>query len=185
MCLRWEPNGKCVYKRGNWLEKSNGKHFDWRLYQPVEDRVYVSNYFGDDVPRIVWTAGGYFQDCNKVLRTEFIPEAETILGHLCDRLILYTKSDTLEYFYSSELGLDHRHFEECKQLHFNVWTSLTNAMPLKMVFSMVSLGKLKYTMTATSIQRMKIDDRVFSLPIKGMKTEPSWEDAHMEFIKNH
>lgn len=169
------------YKQGNWLHKSNGRSFVWQLYLRGQNKFYTG-YDHDVDLSIVWTAGGYHPDFAIVLKVEVNEHAETILGHDCDQVILYTKNDTSEYFYSHDLPLDFRHFEKCRGLHFNVWTRYAQAVPLKMVFASKSMGKQKYSLTATNIQPLRIDDRVFTMPIDGQKMEADWSDGHMEFI---
>lgn len=172
------------YKKGNWLERSNGRTFEWRLYLQQQNRHYIChNYIGDQ--SIVWTHGAYLPDFAAVRHVEVNERADTILGHPCDQVILYTDNDTAEYFYSHDLPLDHRHFEKCRGQHFNVWTRYAQAVPLKMVFASKSFGKQKYSLTATHIQPMRIDDRVFTMPVEGRKTEADWSDAHLDFIASN
>lgn len=171
------------YKQGNWLEKSNGETFDWRLYLPSQNRIYVGRTAWEDYS-IIWTAGGYQQEADQILKVEVNEHADTILGHDCDQVILYSKYDTSEYFFSHDLPLDYHHFEKCRGQHFNVWTRYAQAVPLKMVFASKLSGKRKYSLTATHIQPMRIEDRVFTMPIEGQKTQPDWTDEHLEFIKN-
>lgn len=173
------------YKKGNWLEKLNGKQFNWRLFLTKENRVYKANTYRDEKQFITWMHGGYLQDVEKVLQVEVNRHAEEILGHDCNQIILYTKQDTFQYFFSNDLPVNYRYFEKCRVLCFNVWTRYAQAMPLKMVFSRKSFGRVKYTMTATSIQSMSIDNRVFTMPIEGRKTKPNWGKGHLEYIKYH
>lgn len=172
------------YKQGNWLEKTNGKQYDWQLYLHQENRLYTAIHFGDE-EIITWKHGGYLNSYGAVVDTDMVPNAEKVLGYDCDKVTLYTAQDTFQYFYSSELPLDYRHFEKCRALRFNVWSRYAQAMPLKMTVSKKGLGRVKFTLTATSVQPMKIEDRVFTMPINGKKTEVDWGEGHMEFLKNN
>ncbi|TNF29230.1 MAG: hypothetical protein EP314_02975 [Bacteroidetes bacterium] len=172
------------YKQGNLWQKANGKQYHWQLYLTNENRIYDCNsYFYLDEEQIVWISGGYIPDGLKAIDVMVNRNATKILGYDCDEIIVCGKYDTTWYYCAPALPLNPQHFAACRARNYNVWTRYAASMPLKVTYSEHNANWVRYSITATSVQRMRLDDKVFTMPIHGRRTEPGGGTGHMEYLK--
>lgn len=68
-----------------------------------------------------------------VLSVEIKKSVDTVLGNLCDALILKTKSETSTFFYSKSYLLDSMKFKEHHYGNWSVLATMVGALPLKII----------------------------------------------------
>jgi hypothetical protein len=143
-------------KDGNYKTTTNGTFLQWQLYINKDNKLY--NKMSNSAT-ILWNDGSVNTD--EVLKSELNKGVITILGYLCDELILTCKSGVQKYYFNSGLKVNTSLFEKLKFGNWDVIMSKTNGLPLKMIietpqFSMESL--------ATAVTPMKLEDKMFELP---------------------
>lgn len=151
-------------KDGNYKSEVNGSFLQWQLFVNADNKLYnkVSNS-----EAILWNDAAVNPD--EVLSTEVHQNAETVLGYLCDELVLTCKTGVQKYYFSSKVSADSKLYS--KHLYGNWYAVLskTNALPLKMI---IDDAQCTITSVATKVNAEKLDDQMFKLPA-GVKTAKS------------
>ena len=96
-------------------------------------------------------------------------ESLTVLGYLCDELILICKSGTQKYYFSSKLPLDPIDFEKHKFGNWYEYVSRAKAIPLK---SIIETEQFTMESVASEVVPMKLESSDFALPA-GAKLQKS------------
>ena len=108
----------------------------------------------------------YWEDYSKnndvATKFEIQKAKETVVGVLCDVLIVYTPKSKTSYYYSSKYGVNPVLFNKHEYGNWYYVISKTKALPLKTIseneqFILIS--------TAVNISPMKLEAKVFELPL--------------------
>ena len=144
-------------KNGFCKEISNAEYGNLHLYNPKENRIYFTDKFS---PKTLYYYNGD-KEPNTKATYEIIKNAETILGHLCDKLIYKTKSYEILYFYSSDLQSDPKYLKDFTYLNRNKKLEIMKSICLKQI---VKTKNFIATMEAVKITPEKINDDEFIKP---------------------
>lgn len=142
----------------------NGKLMQWGVYVPAELKLYTKMANSET---LLWNDVGVNTD--QVLKAELNKGKETILGYLCDELILTCRSGIQRYYFNSSLGVDPSIYARHIYGNWYDYLSHTKALHLK---SIIETPQFVMETTATEVKPMKLDDAVFLLP-PGVKTMKS------------
>ncbi len=150
------PTQEYFYKDGNYKSVTNGTVFKWQLYINKDNKLYSKTSNGET---IYWNDGAIGND--ELLKAEINKEVITILGNLCDELVLSFKNGVHKYYFCSKFKVDPKLFQNHKFGNWNEVISRTNSLPLKIIadFKMFSVES-----NAIEIVHMKLDNKQFELP---------------------
>lgn len=152
------------FKGGQYKYVLNGTFCQWQLYVNADNKVY-NKFSNSDL--VLWDDATKSND--EILKVEINRGAETILGYVCDEVILTCKKSVKKYYYNTELKANAEDFKNHKRGSWYYILKKTGSLPLKTVDD-----SEQYTMicVATAIVPMALDQSIFVLPV-GLKTAPS------------
>lgn len=146
-------------KQGNTKSVTNGI-VQWQLYINKENKLYSK--IKDST--VVYWVNAYLEN-EIILKHEIIKNADTILGYICDEVIITTKNKIYKNFYSSKLPIDPKLFKDDKMYVWYQYLLIAKALSLKTI---IETPQLTAVSTAVKVKPMKLDDKIFELP-KGCK----------------
>ena len=143
-------------KNGNYKTVTDGMFAKWQLFINKDNKIYNKMASSDTV---FWNNAAEHYD--ELLSSKINKNALTVLGYLCDELILNCKSGVHKYYFNSQLKVNGALFVNHKYGNYYNYISRTNAIPLKMIiedydFTIESI--------ATKVIPKKIPDNFFTLP---------------------
>lgn len=143
-------------KGGNYKSSTNGTFMQWQLYINGDNKLYSKM---SSSPNISWT------DCtvnaDEMVNLQINKKVTTVLGHLCDELILTCKSGVQKYYFNSKYRIDSKLYTKHKFGNWNEIVSRTNAVPLKMI---IDSPQVSWECVAVQIIPMTLDSKIFELP---------------------
>jgi hypothetical protein len=144
-------------KGGNYKSAMDGTLMQWQLYVNKDNKLYTKM---SNSPAVLWNDGAVYQD--EITKTELNRNATEILGHPCDELIMISKAGTQKYYFSSDLKVDRKLFENHKFGNWNRYILESGALPLK-----ISIENAQFTLEciAVEVKAMALDDKFFELPV--------------------
>jgi hypothetical protein len=144
-------------KNGFCKEVTNSEYGNLNLYYPKENRLYFTDKFA---PKTL-----YYYDGNKEPNTkatyQVIKNGETILGHLCDKLIYKNEGYEVIYFYSKDLKSDPKYVKGFTYLNRNKKLEIMKSVCLKQI---VKTKNFIATMKAVKIVPIKVNNEEFIKP---------------------
>ncbi len=147
---------KFVTKKGAYKQISEGKFMSYQLYKPNQSKLFYKDLINADTL--------YFKDLKKYENTEFeyeiIKNADTILGHVCHKLIYKTKDTEEHYYFAPDLKQNPKYFKDYKFGNKDKLTELTKSINLR--YDLFFNG-LKIKSIATEIKRQNIEDSEFEI----------------------
>lgn len=151
-----------ITKRGSYKQITNSSLNSFQLYDPNKNKLYLKNN-RDSIESDTL----FFVDVSKMKNTNFeyeiIKNADTILGHICNKLIIKAHSNVIQqdYYYSSDLKLNSKYFKNFTAFDKNKITDIMKSVFLKLDFH---FNDFTLNMTAIDIQKIAISDTEFTLP---------------------
>lgn len=143
-------------KGGNYKLTANGSFFQWQIYLNKDNKLY--NKFSNS-ETLLWIDGATNTD--EVLKTEYNKAVVTVLGYVCDELILTCKSGVQKYYFSPKLGVDVSLQGILKYGNWSEYLAKSKSLPLKMV---VENQQFILESVATEVKPSPLDDALFALP---------------------
>ena len=143
-------------KNGDYKTVTNGMFAQWQLYINKENKIYNKMMSSDTV---FWNNAAIHDD--ELLSSKVNKNAITILGYVCDELVMVFRSGTHRYYYSSKLPVNSKLFVNHKYGNYYNYVSRANAVPLKMI-----IEDVEFTMEsiATKVEAKKFPATFFVLP---------------------
>ncbi|CAM1364540.1 conserved hypothetical protein [Tenacibaculum sediminilitoris] len=151
------------FKNGNYKSVFNGKFMQLLLYVNAENKLYNKFSTSNDY---YWSDGNV--EGEEVLNYELHKKKETILGYLCDELIIYTQKGTYTYYFNTDFKINAAQFLNHNYANWSFYTEKAKALPLKII---MDVSEFKSSSIAVDIERKKIENDIFILP-KGVKILP-------------
>lgn len=141
---------------GDYKSVGNGTIFQWQLYRHDANRLYNKM---TKTNAILWIDGA--SDPDTVYHSTMVFGAATVLGYSCDELILFCRTGTQRYFFSSRVAVDARLFTRHRFGNYYDYVSKAQAVPL-----MYILDTKQFTVTskAVFIKPGSLDPGMFALP---------------------
>jgi hypothetical protein len=153
-----------MIKEGNYKSTMNGTFVQWQLYINKDNKLY--NKIATTTS-ILWNDGAISTD--EIVKAEVNKSVTEVLGRTCDELILTCKSGVQKYYYSSDLKVNPKLFENHKFGNWNEIMARTNSLPLRIL---MDTPQFTLECNAVEILPMKLDSKLFELPV-GSKLEKS------------
>ena len=122
----------------------NGKMIEWQLYISKDNKLYNKTGISSTV---YWNDASVNDDA--VSKVELHKEVTTIMGYLCDEVVLTCKSGVQKYYFNSKLGIDSKLFVNHKFGNWYAYLQKANAVPLKII---VDTEKFTMESVATEIK---------------------------------
>lgn len=134
----------------------NGSQLAMQQYDPKSNRLYNRTTASDT---LFWFDAG--ANADSVLSFEVKKNAETVLGTMCDAIVLHNASGSVTtVFYSAKYKMDGKAFARHRFGNWAYMAQKTNAVPLKTI---VETPQFTMTSTAVDIKNMKLDDNYFAV----------------------
>ncbi|TRX42800.1 hypothetical protein [Flavobacterium restrictum] len=151
-------------KSGDYKSVVNGSLFQWQLYRNDANKLY-NKMANSEIA--FWNDGAIQGD--EVLKVVWNKKTSTVLGYLCDELILTCKSGVQKYYFNSKIKVDAALFAKHKFGNWFDFVSKSNAIPLKTI---IETPQFTLVSTATAVLPMVLESSFFQLPV-GILTEKS------------
>jgi hypothetical protein len=146
------------YKSGFYKEVTVGAKFmSFQLYKNDENKIYYKHQIEDDTLRFK----NAIADKNENFDFEIEKNADTVLGKICNKLILKDNYGTKTYFYSSEYKLDPKDYEKYTYANKNELIKVMQAIYLKLI---MEYQQFTVELIATKVNRKKLRKREFRIP---------------------
>lgn len=143
-------------KGGKYKSIVNGTSLEYLLYLPEANKLYTKMP-GSDV--LLW--GDASKNSDEIISTVVNKNADTILGFVCDEVILTCKSGVQKYYYHSTFSVDAVLYTAHKAANWAAFLSVAKALPLKMI---LENEQFVFESTAIRYKQEPIADTVFILP---------------------
>ena len=154
-------------KEGNYKTTTDGTFFQWQLYINKDNKLYTKM---SNSPAVLWNDGAVNSD--EVLKAEVNKGVITILGNLCDELVLTCKSGIQKYYFNPKLKVDPNLYALHKYGNWNEIISRCNSLPLKMI---VDNPQFTLECEATAITPTKLEGSLFVLPADSKLEQSPYE----------
>jgi hypothetical protein len=157
---------KHVYtiRQGAYKIVSNGTIFQWELYKPDSNKLYLKSSNSDV---ITWKDAGVNTDT--ILKINRYKKAAVILGRTCDEIELICQKGIEKYYYDPSLAVSAQLFAKHKYQHWYAFVSESHALPLKIT---IENAQFSSAAIASSIKPIKFEPGHFDLP-RGARTAKS------------
>jgi hypothetical protein len=153
-------------KGGDYKSVFNGSFIKMQLYKSVENRSYTLTAKSDS---LYWEDYGKNKDV--ATKYEIEKSKETVMGVLCDVLIVFTPTSKIYYYYNKKYGVNPDLFKQHAYGNWYDMISKTKALPLKTIYEN---GQFTLTSTAISITAMKLDAKSFEVLDKNKIAPAAW-----------
>ncbi len=153
-------------KGGDYKSIFNGSFVKMQLYKSAENRSYSLTAKSDS---LYWE--DYSKNKDAATKYEIRKSKETVMGVLCDVLIVYTPKSKVYYYYNTKYRVNPDLFKQHAYGNWYDMVSKTKALPLKTVYEN---ELFTFSSTAISITPMKLDNSVFEIPNKNKIAPATW-----------
>ena len=143
-------------KGANYKYEVNGTIDQWSVYVAKEKRVYGKSTLTDTLK---WYSVTTNHDT--IYHTELKENDTTILGYPCARLTFTCKSGIQVYYFNRKFFVNADLYRDYREVDYFDYLAISGAVALKEVF--ISPGFTE-VVTATKIEQIPIDDKIFELP---------------------
>lgn len=144
----------------------NGTFVKMQLYRSDENRSYGLTAKSDSL---------YWEDYSKnkdvAIKYEIERGKETIMGMICDVIIVYTSKSKTYYYYNNKYAVSPGLFTKHEYGNWYYIISKTKALPLKTIYED---DQLVLTSTAVNIIPMQLGDNIFAIPDKSKIAAAKW-----------
>lgn len=142
----------------NYKSISNGHSVTMQLYDCSSNRVYNQTPKSDT---LYWFSAAINTDTT--FKYEIKKNADTVLGYVCDALVLTTKTGTTVLYYSKQLKVNAAAFKDHQYNNWALFTLQTGSLPLKMV---IETEVFTMESVATEVQELKLQEGFFLIADK-------------------
>jgi hypothetical protein len=124
---------KALYKNGDWIHRFHSKLFEYYYFNHVKNREYWKiNVYDTLLGRPGEFRGGAKED--SLISTQILLNTDTILGLVCNRLILRTYAATLTLIFSPQIRTNPDWYELSKLNYYDVVYRNMKSYYLKMIW---------------------------------------------------
>ena len=151
-------HGISYFKDGLIKEISDSKYMSYYLLYPKKNRIYYKHDMKDDTLRFNST---FSKETPEKFEYQLFEGTDTILGVICDKLIVFAKYSTNTYYFSSEYPLDPECYKNHNIDNKDKIVNLMKAVYLKLV---MDFRAYEVEVTATNINPIKLNKKTFKIP---------------------
>jgi hypothetical protein len=153
-------------KKGNYKSVFNGSFMKLQIYRNDENRNYNLTAKSDTL---------YYEDYSKnkdkALSFEIMRNQETIMGILCDLIVVKAEKSKTLFYFNSDYKVNPELFKGHNYGNWYYMVSKTNALPLKTI---TETEQFIMTSVAIEITPMKLKDNVFEIQNKDKIAPAYW-----------
>jgi len=137
-------------KGANYKSVLNGKLSQWEIYIGKNKKVYDS---------VLWNDVTINHDT--IYKVSFKKNDTTILGYKCDKLTFICNRGIEIYYFSSQFAVDPRLYINHQEGNWYAFLEKSRSIALKEI---MQRKYFTFTLTALSVTRKPLDDKLFELP---------------------
>ncbi|WP_274475704.1 hypothetical protein [Mangrovimonas aestuarii] len=145
------------FKNGNYMETTDSNFMNFQLYRHSDKRIYFKNKTDRDTLRYVSTVS----NVKEPFEYTIVKQSDTILGVVCDKLIINDNQGTKIFYYSSKLPLNPKHYENFNLFNKDDIVAIMEAVYLKME---LEYPLFNVVMEAKNIDKKKLSSKYFEVP---------------------
>ncbi|PSL44867.1 hypothetical protein CLV51_105240 [Chitinophaga niastensis] len=153
-------------KGDNYKSTFNGSFIKSQIYSGAENRSYTLTAKSDT---LYWEDYGQNKDVATTYEIE--KGKETIMGVLCDVLIVSAPHSKAYYYYNGKYGIDPELFKRHLYGNWYYFISKTRSLPLKTVYEN---DQFILTSIAVNIAPAKLDDSLFKISDRNKTVPATW-----------
>ncbi len=116
------------YKAGNYKSAVNGTTMEYMLFIADSSKMYMKMV---NMDLLMWTDAT--KNSDEILNTQLNKNVDTILGFVCDELIIKSKNSTQKYYFNSYFKIYPTESTNHKASNWFAYLSAAKALPLKMI----------------------------------------------------
>lgn len=116
------------YKAGNYRSAVNGTTMEYVLYIADSSKMYMKMA---NMDLLMWTDAT--KETDEILHTQLNKNIDTILGFVCDELIIKAKNSTHKYYFNTAFSINPTESFNHKASNWSAYLSASKALPLKMI----------------------------------------------------
>ena len=145
------------FKKGCYKEITDSEFMSYTLFRHQDNRVYFKH--STDVDTL-----GYFStldDSDQKFDYKIVEQADSILGEVCDLLIVHDRYGTKKHYYSSKYSLDPKYYRNFTASNMNKTAKLKKAIYLRLE---MEYDPYIITVEAKKIKRKRLSNKIFKVP---------------------
>lgn len=116
------------YQKGNYKSLINGTSMEYLLYIADSSKMYMKM---TNMDALMWTDAT--KNTDEILSIESHKNADTILGLVCDEIIIKAKNSVQKYYYHENFMVNPTESANHKASNWAAYLSQAKALPLKMI----------------------------------------------------
>lgn len=144
------------YKAGNYKSAVNGTTMEYMMYIADSCKMYMKMVKMD---LLMWTDAT--KETDQILQTQLNKNVDTILGFVCDELIIQSKNSTHKYYFNTAFNINPTESANHKASNWSAYLSAAKALPLKMIIEteqfVAESVAVQYKKEALAASIIKID----------------------------
>jgi hypothetical protein len=146
-----------LFKQGNYYHRFDGGIYEFELYNKADNKSYLKKRDNDTI---------YWSDCSvpgdKIQEFKLTGKKETILGIVCNQILVrYKKKTEIHYYNSDSVAINPAWFKNFKQDDEYLVDQKEKSIYLK---SENEFDEFTAIETAVKITREPVDEKIFKLP---------------------
>ena len=146
-----------ITKKGFYKQITNSQYMAFQLYDPKENRLYMKSKIESDTLFYIVTS----KIKNTKFEYEIIKNADTILGHVCDKLSVRDSVGKQDYYFANDLKVSPEYFQNFTAFNKNKITDIMKSVFLRVDYYFINFIA---RMEATVIIETKENNEEFLLP---------------------
>jgi len=156
---------KTYYKDGYFLDICDSQFMSYQLFQHDKNAIFHKKRIDSDTLVKVSTIAKK----NEKFEYEIHKKADTILGYLCDKLIVNDANVKSTYYYSSKLSIDPKHYKNLTVMNKNKIVEIMKSCYLRFIHENEYFTA---DVIAVKVKRENLNDKIFEIPdYKYLKVE--------------
>lgn len=145
------------YKKGFYKEIANSSWMSYQLYRHDSIALFFKNHVQDSLVMKVSVNDEPIEDFSYSI----IENADTILGNICNQLVVTDKHGTKSFYYSSNYPINPEHYKNFTNANKHEIVRLMKAIFLRLT---MNYELFTVDIIAAEITPMKLKDEIFALP---------------------
>jgi hypothetical protein len=145
-------------KGGYYKSLLNGQSLTKQLYDCKANRLYNQKRLSDT---LYWVDASI--NIDSLVNYEIKKNADTVLGLVCDAIIMTTKASVTTFYYNSKYKIGYELYINHHYGNWAFYTEKAKSVPLKMV---IETSLLKIVSTAIEIKPVKLEGDCFNIDLK-------------------
>jgi len=148
---------KTYYKNGYYLDLCDSQFMSYQLFRYDKNAIFHKKRLDSDT--LVKT--NTIAKKNEKFKYKIYKKTDTILGYLCDKLIITSSDVKTTYYYSNKLSIDPKYYKNLTVLNKNKIVEIMKSCYLRFIHENEYFIA---DMIAVKVKREDLDDKIFEIP---------------------